>query len=186
MSDPADRAPWALARSAQAAVGAATLADALRLLGGQSWSSRAFVIVMTAAMVLFLVWFSRCRRIAGLLMPDKAPVPPVWAVIAWLVPVVNLWVPRGLVLQVHRASAPGDAEDRDRSVVNAWWAAWVGHALVATLTTRPGGSTPFVLTLATVVLELAAAVLAIVVIQRVTSRQAVALNSISAGRGPSR
>jgi hypothetical protein len=94
-----------------------------------------FLYVMTAATVLFLVWFSRCRRTAQVLSPGAAAGSGVWAVVAWFVPVVNLWAPRLLVLDVWHASSAGDtdgetAKRRNDALVNAWWAAWVGHAVI--------------------------------------------------------
>ncbi|MFJ9817262.1 DUF4328 domain-containing protein [Streptomyces sp. NPDC101151] len=191
MSRPIAKAPWPFARCAQAAVAAAAVAEVCRAatvrahrlhpedtsLSVSGRASMVSVYVMTAAVVLFLVWFTRCRRNARLLSPEPLPGSAPWAVFSWLVPVVNLWVPRGLVLDMHRASGPGTTEGRDRVLVNAWWAAWVGRALVVTMGTQLGRGTSLGLLLVAEVLNLAAAALAIAVIQRVTARQATALTA---------
>ncbi|GHI01895.1 DUF4328 domain-containing protein [Streptomyces cellostaticus] len=191
MSTPIAKAPWPIARSAQATVAAAALAEVCRAVTVRahrlhpqdtslSASGRASMVstyVMTVAAVLFLVWFSRCRRNAQLLSPEPLPGSAPWAVASWLVPVVNLWVPRGLVLDLHRASGPGAAEGRDGVLVNVWWAAWVGRAVLVTAGTQLGQGTSLVLLLVAEALNLAAGALAIAVIQRVTAQQAAALTT---------
>lgn len=186
-------APWLLARFAQAAIAAAAVADVFRALALRAhelhptnaslnefgFRSMVFVNLMTAAAVVFLVWFSRCRRNARLLAPGAASQPGVWAVVAWLIPVVNLWVPRWLVLEVHRASSPGTPEKgRDEVLVNVWWAAWAGHTAVA-MASQFGGGTTMPLLVVTEALNLAAAVLAMFVIQRITGLQSAALRTAS-------
>ena len=193
MSRPAVKAPWTLARSAQAAVAVVALVDVCRVvalrahdLHPQDASSQAayglaswlYVNLMTVTAVLFLVWFSRCRRNAQLLSPTPLPGSAAWAVLAWLIPVFNLWVPRGLILDVHGASGPDGSEKRDRVLVNVWWAAWAGHTAVVAVGGQLGQepSLPFLLTVEA--LDLAAGALAIAVIQRVTARQATALSRV--------
>ncbi|MFF4574569.1 DUF4328 domain-containing protein [Streptomyces sp. NPDC001410] len=191
MSAPIVKAPWPLARCAQAAVAAAVATDAYRAvtvranllhprdtsLSASGRASMVHVYVMTAAIVLFLVWFSRCRRNAVLLSPGTVRGSAAWAVAAWLIPVLNLWAPRGLVLDVQRASGPGTPEGRDRVLVNVWWATWVGHALVVTVGTRVERGTSLALLLVSIALNLAAGALAIAVVQRLTARQATALEA---------
>ncbi|MEV6115349.1 DUF4328 domain-containing protein [Streptomyces sp. NPDC052109] len=188
------RAPWFLARCAQLAVPAAAGAELVRALkvrahllhpststaAESARVSMLFVNVMTATVVLFLLWFARCRRNAEVLSPGRVPGSAAWAVLAWLIPVVNLWVPRGLVLDVHRASAPADAdEDRGNLLVNVWWAAWVGHAALNLAAMNLGYGTSLPPLVAAEALNLLAAVLATVLIQRITVRQAARL-----GAGP--
>ncbi|MEV6945831.1 DUF4328 domain-containing protein [Streptomyces sp. NPDC051172] len=186
-------APWLLARFAQAAIAAAAVADVFRVLALRAhglhptnaslnesgFRSMVFVNLLAAAAVVFLVWFSRCRRNARVLSPGAASQPGVWAVVAWLIPVVNLWVPRELVLEVHRASSLGTAETgRDEVLVNVWWAAWAGHTAIG-MATRFGGGTWMPHLVVTEALNLAAAVLAVFVIQRITALQSAALRTAS-------
>jgi len=191
MPGPTVKAPWLLARFAQAAVAAAAVADVFRAVTVRAHdlrprdtpvsvsghASQVYVNLMMVATVLFLVWFTRCRRIAQSLSPSPLPGSAPWAVFSWLIPVINMWVPRGLVLGVLRAHGPGAAGRRDRVLVNVWWATWIGHALVAALSGVQGQRTSLALLLVAEGLELAAGALAIAVIQRVTARQAAALGS---------
>ncbi|MER6571324.1 DUF4328 domain-containing protein [Streptomyces sp. NPDC001093] len=194
MTGSAAKAPWFLARCAQFAVPAAAGGELVRALTVRAHLlhpstttasdtgrvSMIFVNVMTAAIVLFLLWFARCRRNAELLSPGRVPGSVTWAVLAWLIPVFNLWVPRGLVQDVHRASAPDGADaGRGDLLVNVWWAAWVGHAALSLTAANLDGGTSLPLLVAAEGLDLLAAALATVVIQRITVRQAAGL-----GAGP--
>lgn len=183
-------APWGLARSAQLAVAAAAstelfwaLAHRARLLHPAITpatdlvlATRINVYVKPAAIVLFLVWFARCRRNADLLSPGAVRTSVSWAVLAWLLPVFNLWAPRGLVQDVLRASAPsGAATDRSDVMVNVWWAAWTGHAVLYLAGPPLGYGTSLPLLVAAQALDFLAAALVIAVIQRITARQAAGL-----------
>ncbi|WP_208902675.1 hypothetical protein [Streptomyces incarnatus] len=79
--------PWFLACCAQFAVPAAAGGELVRALtvrahplhpatttaSGTGRVSMIFVNVMTAEIVLFLLWFARCRRNAELLSPGRLP-----------------------------------------------------------------------------------------------------------------
>jgi hypothetical protein len=185
------KAPWLSARLAQGAIATAAAADVFRgvvlrahrlhpteaSLSRSGFASMVFVYLMTAAVVLFLVWFSRCRRNAQVLTPGPPAGSGVWAVVAWLVPVVNLWVPRRLVLDVQRASSTGATEaERDEVLINAWWVTWVGHAVI-TVGSQGGRGTSILLLVVSQAFNLAAAVLAICVVQRITALQGAALHA---------
>ncbi|MGW0207903.1 DUF4328 domain-containing protein [Streptomyces sp. NPDC003233] len=194
MTASAAQAPWFLARCTQFAVAAAAGGDLVRALTLHAHLlhpatttasdfgrvSMVFVNAMTAAAVLFLVWFARCWRCAGLLSPGVVRGSVAWAVVAWLIPVMNLWAPRGLVLDIQRASDPGGADEgRGNVLVNVWWAAWVGHAALSLAAMILGGGTSLPLMVASEGLNLLAAVLAIAVIQRITARLAAGLRSMT-------
>lgn len=85
-------------------------------------------VAQTAALlstaVLFLVWFHRVRVNAEVFDPFGHRKKRGWAVGGWFVPVVNLWFPRRIALDIWDASGPWDAP-RPHGLVNAWWTAWV-------------------------------------------------------------
>jgi hypothetical protein len=186
---PDSRAPWLLARLAQAAIFVTAAAEVFRsmtqrarLLHPESTSSGDFafasmvsVYATTLAAVLFLVWFSRSRRAARAISPEAPPATGTWAVVAWLIPVVNLWVPRGLLLETQRASRPGAGLERGRDdlLVNAWALAWASRVVIGVVG-RSGTSLP--LLVASEALNITAAVLIICVIQRLTATQSAALD----------
>lgn len=188
MTSTARKAPLLLVRSAQVAIAAAAVTDVFRAVAVRDrylhdtdasesgLVSMVFVYVTTLAMVLYLVWLAQSRRNAQELSPG-APVPSRGRTIGmWFIPVVNLIVPRGIVLAIGRASSASWEEKRDTTLVNAWWAAWVAHALVLVVAGRvaPGSMAFLVVEEA---LMIAAAVLAGLVIERITALQNAALGT---------
>ncbi|MEV5954359.1 DUF4328 domain-containing protein [Streptomyces sp. NPDC051987] len=186
MTSAARTAPRFLARSAQALIAAAAVADVFRAVAlrdhylhptdaSQHRSgliSMVFVYLMTLATVLFLVWLARSRRNAHESAHEAAVPSTGWMIGAWFIPVVNLFAPRRIVLDIGRAGSVS-WEKRETTLVNLWWAAWVAHALVALVASRVApGSMPCLVVTET--LMLAAAVLAVLVIERVTALQAAA------------
>ncbi|MFE0250462.1 DUF4328 domain-containing protein [Streptomyces sp. NPDC059010] len=83
------------------------------------------VIVYLPAAILFVVWFFRMRRNTGLLAPDRFRNGPGWAIGAWLIPLVNLWMPYRIALDMWGAATPlpaGGERYRARTwPVNLWW-----------------------------------------------------------------
>ncbi|WP_181803691.1 DUF4328 domain-containing protein [Streptomyces shenzhenensis] len=186
MTSAARTTPRLLARSAQALIAAAAVADVFRAaalrdhylhptdasLNRSGFISMIFVYLMTVTTVLFLVWLARSRRNARELSPEAAVPSAGWTVVAWFIPVVNLVAPRRIVLDIGRAGS-ASWEKRETTLVNLWWAAWVAHALLLVVASRvaPGSLACLVVAEA---LMLAAAVLAGLVIERVTALQSAA------------
>ncbi|MEV7035524.1 DUF4328 domain-containing protein [Streptomyces sp. NPDC093272] len=198
MTSAARTTPRLLARSTQTAIAVATVADVFRTvalrddhlhptdasLNRSGLASNVFVYLMTIAIVLFLVWLARSRRTAQELSPTATLPSPGWTIGAWFVPAANLVVPRRFVLDIGRAGSASWGS-REMALVNLWWAAWVGHGLVLTVTARvaPDSMVSLVVTEA---LMIAAAVLAGLVIERVTAWQGAALvaPTVQAGTRP--
>lgn len=72
--------------------------------------------------ITFLVWLFRVRDNAGALSGQPPRYAWPWIYAGWIVPVANLWVPRGIIADIHRASAPGERLPR---AVNWWWGLWL-------------------------------------------------------------
>lgn len=72
--------------------------------------------------ITFLAWLWRVRDNAHALsgQPPRHAWP--WVYAGWLVPIANLWIPRAIVVDIHRASAPGERLPR---AVNWWWGLWL-------------------------------------------------------------
>lgn len=190
MTSTARKAPWILARLAQAATAAAAVGDAFRAaavrdhylhhteasLHTSGFISMIFLYLMTLAIVLFLVWLARSRRNAQELSPQASLPGPGWTIGAWFIPVVNFFVPRRFVLDIGRASSTSWEQKRDTTLVNLWWVAWITHALVLVVAGRvaPGSMAFLVVAEA---LMIAAAVLLGLVIERVTALQSTALGA---------
>ncbi|MGW3283660.1 DUF4328 domain-containing protein [Streptomyces sp. NPDC001002] len=79
-----------------------------------------FVVVV--CVIAFLSWLNRVRDNALLLSGTPARYSGFWVYVGWIVPIGNLWIPRGLIVDVHQKSAPGERLPR---VVNVWWGLWL-------------------------------------------------------------
>ncbi|MDT0466144.1 DUF4328 domain-containing protein [Streptomyces gibsoniae] len=90
---------------------------------------------MLACMVVFLCWFYRVRVNAEVFEPYGHQKRRGWAIGGWFTPVVNLWFPRRITLDIWDASGPSGAR-RSHGLVNAWWAMWI----VSILAERSGFS----------------------------------------------
>ncbi|MFE9127379.1 DUF4328 domain-containing protein [Streptomyces sp. NPDC007148] len=190
MTSTAPKAPWILARSAQAAIAAAAVADPFRgaavrdhylhhtdaSLHNSAFISMIFLYLMTFAIVLFLVWLARSRRNAQELSPQASLPSRGWTIGAWFIPVVNFFVPRQFVLDIGRASSASWEEKRGATLVNLWWVAWITHAVVIVVGGRVApGSMAFLVVAEALVI--AAAVLLGLVIERITALQSAALGA---------
>ncbi len=100
-----------------------------------------FSAVEVAATVLcavaFLGWLLRMRSNARALSGDSPRYAWPWVYAGWIVPVMNLWVPRGLLVDVHEDSAP---DKRLPRVVNWWWGLWLVGRLGTVGAMYPGSS----------------------------------------------
>ncbi|MFF6913672.1 DUF4328 domain-containing protein [Streptomyces sp. NPDC012466] len=78
--------------------------------------------VTAVCAIAFLFWLDRMRDNAKALSGAEPRYSYPWLWLGWIVPVVNLWIPRGLVADVHRSVFP---ERRLPAVVNWWWGLWL-------------------------------------------------------------
>ncbi|MFJ3621888.1 DUF4328 domain-containing protein [Streptomyces iakyrus] len=78
--------------------------------------------VTAVCVIVFLLWLDRMRDNAQALSGTAPRYGCSWLWLGWIVPVVNLWIPRGIVVDVHRSVFP---ERRLPAVVNWWWGLWL-------------------------------------------------------------
>ncbi|GAA1183636.1 VIT1/CCC1 family predicted Fe2+/Mn2+ transporter [Kitasatospora gansuensis] len=121
-----------------------------------------------ATIIVFLCWFRRCRLNAELFAPGTHRYSAGLSVGAWFIPGAMWWIPRRIALDIWRANSPvGGAW-----LINAWWVAWlaktIGGAVAAQLGTGSYGYSLY-----EDVVGVVAAALAVLMIQQVTTRQAV-------------
>ncbi|MCT4355659.1 DUF4328 domain-containing protein [Streptomyces sp. Je 1-79] len=143
--------------------------------------SVAFTLYVATGIV-FIVWFHRLRKNAGVWAPDLQRRKPGWAVGGWFIPIGNLWIPRGIAADIWRASRwqPYAADGaRELALLNGWWTLWVADMVADRIASQlyKRAETPEAYvtaaswSLAGYVLDIAAAVLAILFVRRLTSMQ---------------
>ncbi|RLU90427.1 hypothetical protein CTZ27_21085 [Streptomyces griseocarneus] len=96
-------------------------------------------VLLIATGVLWVVWFRRARVNAELFAPGTHRFSTGWAVGAWFTPVVNLWFPKQIADDIHRASSPV-GQPASKGLLNAWWTLWIGSAVVTTVAAVKSGS----------------------------------------------
>ncbi|MFF7795204.1 DUF4328 domain-containing protein [Streptomyces sp. NPDC007991] len=78
--------------------------------------------VTVVCALAFLSWLDRVRDNARALSGAEPQYAYPWLFAGWIVPVVNLWIPRGIVADAHRSLFP---DRRLPAVVNWWWGLWL-------------------------------------------------------------
>ncbi|WP_170223244.1 DUF4328 domain-containing protein [Nonomuraea turkmeniaca] len=134
-------------------------------------------VVYVVVIVAFLVWLFRVRANAEILVPDGHRRATPWLIFGWFVPIVSFWFPKQIVDDIWDASAR--SYSAPKGVFHAWWAAWLSGTLVANVGSRLlfdaeeldeiAAAARF--DVVSVSLMLVAAVLAIVVIRKITDAQ---------------
>lgn len=94
-------------------------ADSLNSAAGYAQTS-----TLVAAIVVYLIWFLRVRVNAEVFNPFGHSKSRAWAGWGWFVPVVNLWFPRRVMLDIWEASGPVGVRSAT-GLVNAWWTFWI-------------------------------------------------------------
>ncbi|MET9627543.1 DUF4328 domain-containing protein [Lentzea sp. NPDC006480] len=140
------------------------------------------LLVTIAAGVVFIVWIYRSRQNAErVTYPVDHRHSRGWAIGSWFTPVVNLWYPAQIVQDVWRAFDPAQQdrplEARDKhGFIAVWWAAYlamsyVGGAMGRLALADAELSVVATWTWVTTAFTVIAAVLAVVLIKRLTELQ---------------
>ncbi|MEU8764669.1 DUF4328 domain-containing protein [Streptomyces sp. NPDC048659] len=144
------------------------------------WTAQNLLLVATG--VVFIVWMFRIRGNAEVWAPDLQRRAKGWMIAGWVVPIVFFWFPRALIVDIWRASrAEPYGADRggELVLVNFWWLAF----LATVISSRAGftvfnraDSVPELVegtgwTMVSDALGIVAAVLAILLVRRLTSMQ---------------
>ncbi|WP_051967368.1 DUF4328 domain-containing protein [Kitasatospora mediocidica] len=124
---------------------------------------------MAASFIVRSVWIRRCWTNAEVLAPGSQRSSRSWAVGVWFIPLVQLWLPRRVTLDIRRASGLPD-----NGTVNLWWGVSVATFVIGTA--AGVRSLHQVAILVACALALVKAVAFIRIIGQVTSHQVEALN----------
>ncbi|MGW0934910.1 DUF4328 domain-containing protein [Streptomyces sp. NPDC002666] len=137
------------------------------------------MLTFLATAVVFLVWFRRVRLNAEVFDAHAQPMRPGWSIGAWFIPFVNFFLPYRIASGIWTASTPAGRPMASRALLNAWWAGLIGSRLFVVWTERRYAAAEevdevldaFGLVIAADVLDVAAAVLAILFVRRLTAMQ---------------
>ncbi|GAA3472745.1 DUF4328 domain-containing protein [Nonomuraea roseola] len=163
-------------------VAASTAMSIAHLLHGESWRLR-YQLILIPAGFAYVCWLARARANAHALSPGVVHTYAApFMVLGWILPVVNLFVPKGIVDDIRATSRPGGQAPgtdlfrvRRSRLVWAWWLSWLGMLAVHAYSVRavPGP----VVSVLTIALSLAAGSLAIRIVWTITRRQEEARTS---------
>ncbi|GGJ65346.1 hypothetical protein GCM10010121_089940 [Streptomyces brasiliensis] len=84
--------------------------------------------------VCWLIWFTQARAVAERFTPGRLRYRPSMAVLAWFIPIGNLYLPKQIANDIwHASSPPAKAEAMAPAArLHLWWSFWL-----ATLVTWP-------------------------------------------------
>ncbi|MFZ3468552.1 DUF4328 domain-containing protein [Streptomyces sp. 4.24] len=139
--------------------------------------------LLLATAVLFIIWFHRVHGNAEILGPDRVTRSSGWAIGGWFIPVGNLFIPYRMAKGIWGASLQLGPDGGYRHVstapVTSWWLLWVAtlisdrvYSRLYTNANDPDGLAAAADAAAVNgVLSLAAAVLAILFVHKLTALQ---------------
>jgi Domain of unknown function (DUF4328) len=144
-------------------------------------------LALLAAAAVFIVWLWRVRWNAEMFCRGEHRFTRGWVLGSWICPVVNLWYPKQVVDDIVAASDPRTPPQtpalRDipgTRLVWAWWLTWVAGLVsgnvvqrgILVAATEPGQlRTNVVLSTISALFTTAAAVLAVILIERIDELQ---------------
>ncbi|MEU9305785.1 DUF4328 domain-containing protein [Streptomyces sp. NPDC048269] len=141
--------------------------------------------------IVFVVWFHRVRTNAEVFAPGAERLGRGWAIGAWFVPLANLWLPYRIAVTTWGSSTPlvagGGYRRFPLTLVNLWWGAfvlarllgWYGGMSYARAESAGAVRDAATTMLVGDILELVAAVLAVLFVRKLTAMQ-----HARAGQGP--
>ncbi|MDG4864698.1 DUF4328 domain-containing protein, partial [Streptomyces sp. T-3] len=141
-------------------------------------------LVSLATIVLFIVWFWRVRMNGEAFAPEYHAKHRLWTVFGWFVPIVSLWFPRRIAVDIWNASQDNSTKSRSTALLNWWWAVFLISTTASEIAERANESawkderydaewykSTLDFMTAAEVLTVAAAVLAILFVRRLTRMQ---------------
>ncbi|MFI8389453.1 DUF4328 domain-containing protein [Streptomyces sp. NPDC085540] len=150
-------------------------------LAGRAGMFQGQVTIVTG--IVFIIWFHRVRTNAEVFAPGADKLPRGWAIGAWFIPLANLVLPYWIAVSTWTSSTPSGADGHPRrfrlALVNLWWGTFVlakvlawygGRSYAGAETTEDVGSAATTM-LAGDVLDIVAAVLAVLFVRRLTAMQ---------------
>ncbi|MFD6973818.1 DUF4328 domain-containing protein [Streptomyces sp. NPDC059979] len=133
--------------------------------------------------IVFIVWFHRVRTNAEVFAPGTDKLSLGWAIGAWFIPFANLWLPYRIAVTTWGSSTPLGADGGYRrfplTLVNLWWGVfvlsrvlgWYGGMSYSRAQSPEAVRDAATTMLVGDVLDIVAAVLAVLFVRRLTAMQ---------------
>ncbi|WP_153457163.1 DUF4328 domain-containing protein, partial [Streptomyces smaragdinus] len=162
-------------------------ADALYALSGVFQ-----IVALIATGVVFVIWFHRAHRNAASFRSGPLRMGSGWTIGAWFIPFANFVIPKKIANDIWQCSTPptldGNFQLSRRGLLNAWWIVFVADRIIDQIAARQynGAELPDELgdaagtMMLADVLDIAAAVLCVLVVRKLTSMQEIR-NSLALG-----
>lgn len=101
--------------------------------------TRVLGIVNLGLVVTWLLWFAKARAVAERLAPGRLRYRPFMAVLAWFLPIGNLYLPKQIADDVWHASSPPrpDGGSAPAGRLHTWWVFWLLTLLTLPLSWAP-------------------------------------------------
>jgi hypothetical protein len=87
-------------------------------------------ITMISSWVITSLWLKKLHLAATAINPTAMRLKRPWVFWSWIVPVVSLWFPKGIVEDLLKANGNDEAKSLIGKDTLTWWLTWVGFALV--------------------------------------------------------
>jgi hypothetical protein len=87
-------------------------------------------ITMISSWVITSLWLKKLHLAATAINPTAMRLKRPWVFWSWIVPVVSLWFPKGIVEDLLKANGSDEAKSLIGKDTLTWWLTWVGFALV--------------------------------------------------------
>jgi hypothetical protein len=87
-------------------------------------------ITMISSWVITSLWLKKLHIAATAANPTAMRLKRPWVFWSWIVPVVSLWFPKGIVEDLLKANGSDEAKSLIGKDTLTWWLTWVGFALV--------------------------------------------------------
>ena len=162
-------------------------------LGGSALLLVLEVLLTVGAGVTFIVWFFKSAKLSAVLAPGRQRLSPGWAIGGWFIPLAYLVLPRLVAGDVWRASEPlteSPVRKPRTRLVTFWWLTFAISQMAIAVpyiplsrlvvsgdglddSTASVSTALFVCGFVVGALRIAASVLGILMVRRVTSRQQV-------------
>jgi hypothetical protein len=142
------------------------------------------LIGLLIAGTAFVAWLFRARGNAEIIGASSHEYGTPWLITGWIIPVASLWIPRRIIIDIWKGSASADLARRPSALITLWWTCYlagaIGGNLLTTVLSKEHAPKAVVTVYALMsVLEIAAAVMAGLLIWRIVALQNHAGNRIA-------